>query len=105
MNVQSSSPCSIPMTKRSWQRLLIWHSLLWLSNPATITHLATQILFFQLYFMGGGWTTLYKKNSMVALSFLSRGFLDTEQSPVKMSALRSLLVNRSMFFFFSVPCL
>lgn len=41
-----------------------------LSNPATITLLATLILLFLALLCGGGWTSTDEKNSMGALNFL-----------------------------------
>lgn len=55
------------------------------------------------YFTSVEWMTVDEKNSMGGFSFHSWGVLDTEHFSVKMSALLSWLVNRSVFLFFSVP--
>lgn len=55
------------------------------------------------YFTSAEWMTVDEKNSMGGFSFHSWGVLDTQHFSVKMSALVSWLVNRSVFLFFSVP--
>lgn len=55
------------------------------------------------YFISAEWMTVDEKNSMGGFSFHSWGVLDTQHFSVKMSALVSWLVNRSVFLFFSVP--
>lgn len=55
------------------------------------------------YFTSAEWMTVDEKNSMGDFSFHSWGVLDTQHFSVKMSALVSWLVNRSVFLFFSVP--
>lgn len=52
------------------------------------------------YFTSVEWMTVDEKNSMGGFSFRSWGVLDTEHFFVKMSALLSWLVNRSVFLFF-----
>lgn len=55
------------------------------------------------YFTSAEWMSVDEKNSMGGFSFHSWGVLDTQHFSVKMSALVSWLVNRSVFLFFSVP--